>query len=241
VEATAGHSLIYDELAILTNEPRSTLGRWFNGDGEPSSECLLRLLELSSESRRREIMDKPPFCRVYPRLEHPWLAHDPATLSHLRTIVSTSTGITLIRGDDESRVTFLITALGHAARDLPNLGRKVGGLDIHEPDWFVPVPEITYLNNQLHPSQIREELDRLRPKIISSKGSFLILNGTFSHLSASQSEIFQDIARHSHVAIALRPCAKDQPAALGFVPTHVVTVTVNKIHPERLVLDIQAA
>jgi hypothetical protein len=112
-------------------------------------------------------------------------------------------------------------------------------LDIHAPDWFVPVLGVTYLNNELNPGRIREELDGLRPTIVSTKGGLEIFNGALALVSLSNESI-QAMARHSHVIIADWQRPRVQPTSLVAAANHVITVTKSKVPPERLVLSAQA-
>src|SRR5689334_18551585 len=66
VQEARGSSLTYEDLSRLTDEPKSTLSRWLNGEAQPSSEALLRLLELIPDHLHREIMEMPPFRRLFP-------------------------------------------------------------------------------------------------------------------------------------------------------------------------------
>lgn len=231
-----GSSLTYEELFELTGEPKSTLSRWLNGEGQPSSEALLRLLELIPDQLHREIMDRPPFRRMFPRLEHPWLAHDPAAISHMRTILSRPSGLTVIRGDQESWVTFTITAMGHASAILEP-GRCIVGLDIHAPDWFVPVPGVMYLENQLNPERVRKELDLFWSKVASSRGSLVIMNGTLP-LGSVSNPATRALVSHSQLVLAERVQPKSPPELVP-APANIVTVSSSRTNPERLALRIE--
>jgi transcriptional regulator with XRE-family HTH domain len=237
LETTFARSLTYAELSEYAGEPKSTLARWFNGEGQPSSETLLRLLELAPEKQRDQIMDKPPFCRVFAHLEHPLLAHDPVATSFLRSIRSNLTGTTLIQGVQESWLTFVATALGHDARRLSGL-RPVLGLDVHKPDWFVPVPGIKYLNNLLRPSSISEELEQFWPKAANRKGAFVIFNGVLPTGSLWTDKVL-DLAGQSHVVLTAKDAPKGQVATPFPVPANLITVTEDRNYPDRLRLDFR--
>lgn len=238
VEGALGRALNYEELSTLIGEPKSTFGNWLNGDGDPSAEALLSLLELVPEQNRHEIMDKPLICRVYPRLEHPWLAHDPVAVSRLRGVVATSRGLTVIRGEQETLLTFLITSLGHAALTLTSPRRTVLGLDFHEPDWFVGVPGMIYLPNETRSSAIQEELERFWPKVAAFKDALILLNGTFAMTSVIMERV-NAIAGNSHIVLAQRLRLQGQQVPFQVTPSCLVTVGVLRATSERISLEIQ--
>ena len=140
IEGGWGRTLTFEDLSRLTNQPKSTLCNWFNGEGEPSSETLLRLLELVPDAKRYTGLGKPPFCRTCPQIDHPSLAHDPVATSYLRAIISEIKGVTFVQGERDALVTFVATALGRHVSVDSRSPRQVVGIDVHAPDWFVPVP-----------------------------------------------------------------------------------------------------
>jgi hypothetical protein len=239
VDSVSGRSLTYDELALLINEPRSNLGRWINGDGEPSSEALLRMLELVPENQRHEIMDRPPACRLWPKIDHPWLAHDPVSKSVLRSIVVSPTGFTVVQGEQASLVTFIVTALGHSALTLSEGTRQVVGLDVYRPDWFVPVPGVIHLNNQLRADKIREEFERFLPNTVKLERALVVLNGVFPGCFDALERI-AGIACRNHVVLAARPPVRGQQAQPLPRPTNLILVNPDRYHGERLTLEIKA-
>jgi hypothetical protein len=83
----------------------------------------------------------------------------------------------LVKGERETLVTFLVTALGHSCRILSTKRREVLGLDSHAPDWFVPVPNLRYFDNLLHTQKLHEEFVKAWPRMSNSKGALIILNG----------------------------------------------------------------
>ena len=182
LEAVASRGLTYEDLAELTGEARTTLCNWYNGDGQPSAELLLSLLEFLPAPQRSEIFAELPFCRCFPTLQNPRLAHDPVAVSVLKTIVGFEAGITLVRGQNDDLNTFVITALGHSFGQAQHHRGRICGLDIHNPDWFVPLPNVTYLNNAVTPAQIRMAAEKVWPALNDLKRGMIVLNGTWTHL-----------------------------------------------------------
>jgi hypothetical protein len=93
--------------------------------GEPSAETLLRSPELTAENKRNEILDNLRSTESIHDPTHPSLAHDRAVISSVRSILSNGRGVTLIQGDRESWVTFVVTALGQAAGAPPEPESKL--------------------------------------------------------------------------------------------------------------------
>jgi hypothetical protein len=236
LDGISGRSLTYEDLSELTGEGKSTLGNWINGEGQPSPEVLLRMMEMLPRSTRDQILSDPDFCRCHPTLEHPRLSHDRVTVSFLKTIISKREGITLVQGEREILTTFVITALGHSCRILSTTGREILGLDSHAPDWFVPVPGVTYIENILSTQRLHEEFEKAWPRISSYKGTLVILNGGWAQLPA-----FFDrarlLARNCHVIFSdkLRP----RHALSGNLSIHIITVAPERAQSEQIKAEIQ--
>lgn len=238
VEEAVGHPLTYVEISRITGEPRSTLGNWFNGDGEPSVEAVLRLAEMLPDTRRHDILDHPPVCRLFPRLNHPHLAHDPVAVSRLRTILSNPSGLMILRGFEETWLTFLAAAIAHSVGASAKQSRPVLGLDVHLPDWFVPVPDVTYLPNELRPERIRSEIERLKQKLASAQGALVVVNAGPSTTTLID-ENFLALARQAHLVITDVNGPKHQQPPPKFIVATIVSVSLAKAKPERITLDIR--
>ena len=237
IDGMFGRALKYEEWFEVIGEPKSTLGNWLNGDGQPSPEALLRMLEMLPASLRHHILNDPDFCRCRPVVEHPRLSHDRVIVSCLKTIIAKTEGLTLVQGERETLVTFLVTALGHSCRLLSTKRREVLGLDSHAPDWFVPVPNLRYFDNLLHTQKLHEEFAKAWPRMSNSKGALIILNGGWAQLPEFQEKI-RVLARHCHVVFSdkLRP----RPVQTSNVSTHIITVSADRTEPEHIQVEIQA-
>ena len=237
LDSVARRQFTYHELARLTGEPKSTLCNWNNGDGQPAPEALLRLLELLPAPERHQILSELPFSRTFPVFEHPKLAHDPSAVSLLKTVLRSERGITLIQGDRDHLNTFVATAMGHAfslAR-----GRKVQvlGIDIHAPDWFVPLPEVAYLNNALHPVRIREEAERIWPTLTTSHRNLVVLNGTWGHIPDLRLATCA-LAETRHVVVTDSIRHKSPTPSLPS-PARIITVAQDGRELDRIRVDVQ--
>jgi hypothetical protein len=195
------------------------------------------MLELLPRSMRDQILDDPAVCRCHPTLEHPRLSHDRVKVSCLKTVISKREGITLVQGERESLITFVMTALGHSFRILSTNRREILGLDSHAPDWFVPVAGVTYLENILHTQRFHEEFKKAWPRMIGSKGALLFLNGGWAQLPDFH-EKARFLARNCHVMFSekLRP----RPVQAGNSSTHIITVSGDRSQHAPIQVEVQA-
>lgn len=237
LDSVARRPFTYNELAKLTGEPKSTLCNWNNGDGQPAPETLLRLLEMLPTLERNQILSELPFSRVFPVFEHPKLAYDPSAVSLLKTVLRSETGITLVQGDRDNLITFLATAMGHSY--LMPRGRKgqVLGIDVHAPDWFVPLPEVTYLNNALNPGRVREVAEKIWPTLITSHRHLIVLNGTWTHVPDLR--LATCTLAETHHVIVTDLTRQKLPAPSLPHPARIVTVLQDGKESERIRVDVQ--
>lgn len=235
IEGEWQQTLTFEDLSRLTNQPKSTLCNWFNGEGEPSSETLLRLLELVPEAKRYAALGKPPFGRTCPQIDHPTLAHDPVATSYLRTIMSEVKGLTFVEGEKDALVTFVATALGRHVTLDSRCPREVIGIDLHAPDWFVPVPGLVYLNNRLKPEHVRKALDEIWPAIESSDGAVVMFNGIRSCVPKLL-ETVSKLTSRCHVIIADAKLHQSLTADGG---VRHITISPDKNQPDRIRVEVR--
>jgi len=156
------------------------------------------MLEILPTSLRSQILDEPAVSRCYPTLEHPRLAHDQVKVSCLKTILSKTKGITLVQGERETLVTFLLTALGHSGRVLSTNYREVLGLDSHAPDWFVPIPGVTTSTTSCRARNCTRNFEKAWPRMSVCQAGLLILMAAGRNSPRSMSEI-HSLGRSCHV------------------------------------------
>ena len=109
---------------------------------QPQVEAILAWIERVPEATRNKLLNSA--CRCYPTLDSSRLNHDPAQVSRLKTLLRHAGELTVVQGGSEGLRTFVVTPLGHARGMLEPERRQVCGIDIHEPDWFVPVDGVTH-------------------------------------------------------------------------------------------------
>jgi hypothetical protein len=116
----------------------------------------------------------------------------------------------------------------------------VAGLDVHEPDEFVPVIGLIYLGNLLRAAEIERQCNQLWPGISAKGAPLVLLNDVWRKVPPLQPEIM-DMARTSHVVVAdalsLKPgdLARRVPA-----PAHLITVSPAPEKPEWIRVEIHA-
>lgn len=179
MECSPGQHLEQQRFGQLLGIPKSTVHDWFHGKLPVPVQSLLCAFERMTETER--ILFLREFCRPCPRLEHPRLAHDTATLNRLKALLNQPAGVTVVVGPSEPR-TFLVTALGHAiTRVEPK--RRVCGLDIHRPNTFVPVAGVLYCQQPPEPQQAGQLAAHVLGEIERADAELVIFNGIWSGIS----------------------------------------------------------
>jgi hypothetical protein len=233
-----GQSLSYDEWAQIAGRPANTIASWCAGGAAHQLEVLLASMERLTAEERHRLIDRA--CRDYPTLRHPKLVHDFVACSHLATLLRQPSGLTFIQGAPEHMRTFLMNALGNSASSLELKKAAVAGVDIHQPDQFVPVIGLTYLGNLLRAGEIERQFKQLWPTVRATRARLVLLNDIWRRVPALQPEIM-DLARTSHVvvadALALKP---GDLAGRALAPTHLVAVSPAREQPAWIRVEIQA-
>lgn len=193
-----GRSPTYLELEEWTGVAEGTLRDWFANIGRPKAEFLLQLLERVPHDARNRLVNS--VCRVWPTLEDPRFAFDQTVRSRLNTIIGQSGALVLIDGGTDEGRTLLSIALANAYLTQTERPRRVRGVDVHEPDWFVPVAGVAYLHNQFHTGALDEAVTQLWPSFSTGK-CLVLLNEIWSRLPAFRAKIVE-LARKHPVVVA---------------------------------------
>jgi hypothetical protein len=240
IEVEFGRSLIYEELTELLGEPKSTLGNWFNGDGCPSPELLVRMLELLPVPVRQGIMEARRYFRSCPTLEHARLSHDPVAVSRIQSILREGRGTTLVHGDQDHVVTFVATALGHSLLRLRSKTCRIRGLDSHPADWFVPVPGVAYLQNGVRPQEVQQAAKRIIGEIRPGQAAMVLLNGLGPGVLEEVEEGVSTLARTSLVVVGEVTRTGAPPRTRSAPPPfHWVRVRLEPGRGERILAEVQ--
>jgi transcriptional regulator with XRE-family HTH domain len=221
MELSQGRGISQNELAEYLGISPATLVNWFSCSTRLTQvEAALRILERLPISLRNELLAK--VLRVFPTIESPAFAHLPTVVSRLRSLLEQRAGLAVIRGSDSLR-TLLFTALGHSICEASPRHNSVQGIDIHTPDWFVPVPGISYVTRPVKGSQ-RHDLNSIRPRQMHA--GVLMLNGVVSLMPEWQGRAFS-LLNTQHVIIADEVDWKKELQKMGAksnAPIHILDI-----------------
>jgi hypothetical protein len=168
-------------------------------------------------------------CRVWPSLGHRRVKCDQTVLSLLKTIVCQPHGLILVQGGNDESRTFLVAALGNAFLDLTARPHSLTGIDIHEPDWFAPLPGVCYLHNMFQPAKVLEAVREHWPSTQLHGAQLIVLNGLEVVLVDFCKQLKALTAR---CLVIVSETGSIKPALLkrcSAGPIHLVTVSA---HPE---------
>lgn len=195
----SGKPATYRDIEEWTRVPETTVKDWFNNRGRPTAEMLVSLLERVPREIRHQAVDSA--CRTWPALDDSRLNCDDTDSSRLRTMACQPNGLILIQGGTDEARTFLLTALANEFLTLTAHSGQVTGIDVHEPDWFVPVPHVTYLHNEFDLHRQQEAVERLWPRWEGLKNRLIVFNGVWAAMRNLRKAI-SPLAAHNLVILA---------------------------------------
>ena len=236
LESVIGRPLCLEELSEITGEPKSTLSDWLGGSGQPSVEAVISLIERLPLALRHQVLDLVPVSRCHPVLEHPRISHDQIALSSLKSLLRKPSGVTLVQGEREELVTFVVTAIGHSFWNLNGARETVTGIDVHFPDWFVEVPGVLYLENLQRLEAIALELEAIWDAITDGSG-LIVLNGVWPQIPQLLDQI-RGLGKERHVVIGCTcKLPKERVEIPG--PAHLITASPDRQLSDRISVEIQ--
>lgn len=194
------------EFSRLLGVSRPTLINWSSRSTQSFQlEALLQLLERLPEDLWHHLLKR--FLRICPAIDSPMLAHEPATVTQLRLLLRQKRGVTLIQGGSDTARTIVFTAIGRTASLMSGPKVTISGIDLHIPDWFVPVDTLTYISPSTDRAGLASEIKREWKG--ANQGRWRMFNGVWSVLPEYQHEILT-VAQNQHIVVA---DAVVQPAA----------------------------
>ena len=237
MQGSLGRAPAYGDMEEWTGVAEGTLKDWFGNKGRPTAEFLLHMFERLPEKPRHEILDGA--CRVWPTLDHSRLKCDQTIISRLKTVVTQNSGLTFIQGGNDENRTFLLTAMGHSFLGLTERPHRVGGIDVHDPDWFVPVTGVHYLGNVFQIAQVQEAARGLWSEIRAGKTRLVLLNLIWSTVPELQYQI-RALARQCPVIVA--DAVPMKPAQLRHLVTsaNLITVSPSPENKKGILVELQA-
>jgi len=214
----------FGEIHQWTGIPENTIRGWFAGEGNPTAEFLLALLERVPEDAQMHLLVE--FRRLYPTLADARLAGDRTVVSRLMTLLGQSRGFTYIEGGSEEERTFLITALSHSFSMLRWPSDRVLGMDVHACDWFVPVSGVVYLHNLLQRDELLRAAQTAWPSLRTGETPLVMFNGLWSILPEFQEKI-RELSGHCHVLVADQASiGVPQPVVRLRLPNKATVITI---------------
>ena len=222
-EYPPGHKLTLKRFGLLIGAPRSTIHDWYYGNLPAPINYFLCAMERLPEIQRTGLLRQ--LCRDCPRLLHPRLSHDAHAVNALRGLLAQPAGLTFVVGATDATRTFLITAFGNSAGQFIPI-RTVCGLDLHQPDSFVPVSGVRYWRNPPGDTGNAQPLVReLWKDILNSTADLLLFNGLWSLMPELRSDIIE-LARHRLVIVADKLDSRGLMAyATKGLPINIVTTS----------------
>lgn len=179
----------YDELGRYAGQAATTVFEKLQKEEHPQVEALLGWLERLPEHARNMLVTKA--CRAFPNFENERLSHDPVQIGALRLLLTQPAGLTFVTSENAGIRTFIMTALGHAASMLGPESRPVLGIDLHTPDWFVPVDGITYICSPPPLTPPNDTIEKVWGKLRKAENSLVFINGiVFSQPPSFVEQIF---------------------------------------------------
>lgn len=192
LETREGRRFTNRELSEYLNISDSALSDWITGKTDLNQvEAVLKLCERLQQPKSTELFNQ--HLRVFPTLASPELAHDPAIIDSLRSLLARPKGLTVIVGGNATQRTFLLTAVGHSYLDERGTPRSLAGWDAHAASWFVPLPGLLYLAGA-----------RCAPQALRVNGlpqCLLLSNGLWSRFSQHRVHLSR-CALTQHVIVA---------------------------------------
>jgi hypothetical protein len=219
LETVEGRRLTTDELSGHLNLSDSALSEWILGKTDLNQiEAFVRLCERVGSPTCFDLLRQ--HLRVFPTLRSPELAHDPASVDLLRSLLQKPSGLTLIVGGETHR-TFLFNAMAHSYLAANTECHSLPGWDVHSPSWFVPVPGLLY-NVQCEPFRLM--LDPLRHTLVLS-------NGFWQRYQEHRNYLIE-CARSHHVIVAdgLSPQTVSEHLSKTRIPVNIIQVTGDTTH-----------
>jgi hypothetical protein len=224
-----GGPVPFEGLAKYAGESPSTAFDRLHRTRQQQIEGLLCLLERIPEHARHRLINQS--LRCLPSLNDPKLNHDPTVVSCLRGMLQQTTGLTIIHGATPGIRTYFCAALGHEQRG------TVRGIDIHQPDWFVPVEGVTYVANERSHGVLSSLCLQNWNGLTRNRAALYVFNGTWLTVPGITDRILE-LTHESHCLVADEfPASYKLPTDTPR-PVHILTLATDK--DDRIKVNIQA-
>ena len=237
VSATRGYALDNRDFARIMGRSKSTTSHWFGVFSQPHLVAFFCLLEQLPPPDRHRVIDG--FCRQLPLFDHPRLRHNPVVATTIKTLLTQATGLSLLVNGTPEQRTFLINALGHTFCRIDLRHRTATGIDLYQPDWFVPVETMLYLKGLTDAAHLRGLVRRFWPEIMRTKAPLVLLNGIWSNVPELRGDILS-LAARKHVVVADQQISVPRTALQSEHPLHALSVSAARQNADWIAVEISA-
>lgn len=186
-------------LSKMLGMPASTIHYWLESCAHPHLIGFMSLLERLSPFERYAFIDT--HCRLRPSFTHPWMVDNPASRTHVFTVLRKKAGLTLISRGVESSQRFILSAFGNCYATIDGAHKEVWGIDLRRPTDYLPIDSLYYLDGTSSLDAVRASVNKIWPKIITSKASLILFNRLWSALPEVRADILR-LAQNRHVVLA---------------------------------------
>ena len=223
----------FRRLGELVGERRRTAFYWFEECPQRPLLGFFCCLERLTDRERHALIDR--YCRIFPSLEHPDLAHSRSKVQKLHGLLQKSRGLTIATGTELSRC-YLVHAMGHSYRRHSSKGNLLVGIDLNRPTRFVPLETCSYFDGSAGIDRVRPAVMKAWPKVLTSSATLIVLNGVWA-----MQELREDILRlaaRTHVLLAAaEPLDMAIIRRTVFTPVHLLTLSESKSVEGRVRID----
>jgi len=220
-----GEPMKFRRLGEIMGKPKSTAYHWFERHGHPEVLGFFCCLERLNFPDRHDFIDR--HCRIFPTLDHAWLAHAPTRVHKLHGLLQKPRGLTIVTGGTEFSRSFLVRALGHSNRNSSAKGNRLTGLDLIRPTRFVPLESCSYIDGCARLDKVRAAVMKVWPKILTHSATLVVLNGVWAI-----PELREDILKLAARAHVLLATAEPPDLAIlhrmAVAPVHFVSLSESK-------------
>ena len=225
----------FRRLGEVLGEKGRTAFYWFEEYHQRPLLGVFCCLERLTGPARHALIDR--YCRIFPTLEHPGLAHSPSKVRKLQGLLQKTHGLSVVTGTEWSRC-YLIHAMGHSYRRSCSKGHPLAGIDLHRPTRFVPLEECIYFDGSAGLDHVRPAAIKVWPKVLTSSARLIILNGVWA-IQELRADILKLAARTHVLLAAAEPPNMAMVRRTVFAPVHLLTLSESKSVKGRIRIDCQ--
>lgn len=226
-------SMTFKRLGEVVGEKPRTAYYWFEEYHQRPLLGFFCCLERLTGDERHAFIDR--YCRIFPSLEGPELAHATSKVEKLRVLLQKTCGLTIVTGTQPSR-SFMIHAMGNSYRRFSTKRHLVAGINLSRPTRCVPLETCNYFDGSGGLDHVRPAVMKVWPKILTSSATLILLNDVWA-IHSLRADILRLAARR-HVVLAI-PEAPELAMVRQkvFTPLHIVSLSEPKSAKGKIRID----